>query len=415
MLTVDDAAGDAMRYRALETMRQYGRDRLGDTADPDVWRRRHAEHYALFAERAGAGLLGPDELLWRPRVIAELDNLRAAVAWALDSEQRAARALGARIVAGLSGEANSVSSSDVAAWAERALRFLDEFAVVERAGVLKAAAWSAQLAGDLEHARARAEDVLHLDVVGYSRTAAFVQLAYLAVIEGDYDRVMATLGDALEDVNSRSELSDASLSKAAVLIAIAGMQVVGGVEFEAVRVVAADAVRAAHESRHPTSIANALFASGLATWRSDPDRARPELDEAIALVRAGTSTVVFPLMLAVRALVATQHGDAESARADVLEAIAAARDKGDVPALVTVLEYGIEVWIRFGEPELAATVGGATTGPLRAFSSLPLDDVSHRDEALAEARAALGDATYDAAAARGAAMSVDELVALALS
>ena len=114
------------------------------------------------------------------------------------------------------------------------------------------------------------------------------------------------------------------------------------------------------------------------------------------------------------ALVATRDGDAERARSCVREGITVAHDRGDVPALVTVLEYGIQVWARFGEPELAATVGGATAGPLAAFSSFPSDEVSHRDDALADARAALGDAAYDAAVTRGAALSVDEVVGAAL-
>ena len=67
------------RYPMLETLRQYARERLDEAGDTDVWRRRHARRIAAFAERAGPGLLGPDELPWRPRLHAELNNLRAAV------------------------------------------------------------------------------------------------------------------------------------------------------------------------------------------------------------------------------------------------------------------------------------------------------------------------------------------------
>ena len=67
----------------LETLRAYARERLDETGDPDRWRRHHAEHYAGFAEQAGSGLEGPDEHVWRARVRAELDNVRAAIGWAL--------------------------------------------------------------------------------------------------------------------------------------------------------------------------------------------------------------------------------------------------------------------------------------------------------------------------------------------
>jgi predicted ATPase/class 3 adenylate cyclase len=411
MLTVDDAPSETMRCRALETMRQYGRERLEDTDDPERWRRRHAEHYAAFAEHAGVEMLGPDELVWRRRVMTELDNLRAAVAWAFDAPDRHDREFGTRIVAGLSGESASGASVEVTAWSERALTFVDEMTPAQRASVLSAAAWAALLAGSLGLARERAEAVLREEVRGFWTASAYVQLGYLAAIEDDYERVMAVLEDALGDADAHPDARDAAVGRTTVLIAMAGMRVTGGIE--GADVAAAEAIRAAHEARHPTSIANAAFASGLSTWRSDPDHARPVLDEGIALVHAGTNTVVLPMMLAVRALVATRDGDAAEARASLREAITSAHDKGDVPALVTVLEYGIQVWSRFGEEELAATVGGATTGPLAAFSSLPRYEVPHRDEALAGVRAALGEDAYDAAAARGAAMTLDELVALA--
>ncbi len=206
-----------MRYRALETMRQYGRDRLDDTGDPEVWRRRHAEHYAAFAERAGAEMLGIDELAWRPRVVTELDNLRAAVAWALDAEDRTDRELGVRIIVGLSNEANSGAAFEVAAWAERALPFVDEMTSAERAGVLNAAAWSALLAGDLDGARTRAYAALRERVPGFCSTTAYVQLAYIASIEDDYDRAMEILDEARSDVDAHPDAPHAAMSKATVL------------------------------------------------------------------------------------------------------------------------------------------------------------------------------------------------------
>ena len=80
-----DGADGTTRYQLLETLRQYARERLDERGDADTWRRRHAEHYAAFAEAVGQGLLGPDELLWRARLRDDLDNLRAAITWALDA------------------------------------------------------------------------------------------------------------------------------------------------------------------------------------------------------------------------------------------------------------------------------------------------------------------------------------------
>ena len=62
-MVVAEATDDGTtRYQMLETLRQYARERLDETGDADDWRRRHAEHYAAFAEEAGPGLVGRDEL-----------------------------------------------------------------------------------------------------------------------------------------------------------------------------------------------------------------------------------------------------------------------------------------------------------------------------------------------------------------
>ena len=101
MVVGDRAADRSTRYSMLETLRAYARERLDETDDPDQWRRRHAEHFAGFAEQAGSGLKGPDEHVWRARVRAELDNVRAAIGWALESSLTTDAQLGLRIVAAL--------------------------------------------------------------------------------------------------------------------------------------------------------------------------------------------------------------------------------------------------------------------------------------------------------------------------
>jgi hypothetical protein len=156
---------------------------------------------------------------------------------------------------------------------------------------------------------------------------------------------------------------------------------------------------------------NALFVSGLARWRDEPDTAAPLLDESIALVRAGAQSNVYPMMLAVRALVDARSGDAPAAYAGLREAVVCAHDKGDIPAVVTSLDYSVQVLAQFGENEAAATIGGAVAGRLAGLGSLPRYEVPHREQALRHARAALGDGAFDAAARRGAEMDVDSLVA----
>jgi len=85
------------RFRMLETIREYGLERLVERGDLDDVARRHAE---FFLEVADSGSDAPNE--WEPwleQVDSEHDNLRAAIAWARDRgearlELRMAAALG---------------------------------------------------------------------------------------------------------------------------------------------------------------------------------------------------------------------------------------------------------------------------------------------------------------------------------
>ena len=69
------------RFAMLETVREYAAERLAERADATAIRTRHAEHFLALAADSEAGLDGPDWVLWRRRLDAEIDNLRAAFAW----------------------------------------------------------------------------------------------------------------------------------------------------------------------------------------------------------------------------------------------------------------------------------------------------------------------------------------------
>src|SRR5439155_15144704 len=85
MVLVEETDEATTRYRLLETLRAFAREQLDAAGETDHWRRRHAEYYADFCERAGPKLDGPDELAWARRVEAELDNIRAVLRWGSDA------------------------------------------------------------------------------------------------------------------------------------------------------------------------------------------------------------------------------------------------------------------------------------------------------------------------------------------
>jgi predicted ATPase/DNA-binding CsgD family transcriptional regulator/tetratricopeptide (TPR) repeat protein len=73
------------RYRLLETIRLFARQRLADVDDPARVRDRHLDFFIELADRAGTGLGSADAAAWNARLAADLADLRAAMAWAVDS------------------------------------------------------------------------------------------------------------------------------------------------------------------------------------------------------------------------------------------------------------------------------------------------------------------------------------------
>ncbi|QYC42268.1 Putative HTH-type transcriptional regulator [Nonomuraea coxensis DSM 45129] len=112
------AAGPG-RHRMLETIREYGLERLADAGRLAEARARHAAHYRDLAERAEPRLRGPDQLAWIGRLLADHDNILTALRHAAgtgdaDTALRLAAAMGMFwVIRGF--------SADSAAWIERAL------------------------------------------------------------------------------------------------------------------------------------------------------------------------------------------------------------------------------------------------------------------------------------------------------
>jgi predicted ATPase/DNA-binding SARP family transcriptional activator len=93
MVTMEPGDGIA-RYRLLETVRQYGVERLRDAAELTSLERFHADYFLSIAEAAAPHLFGgEDEPGIIARLVADDDNLRSASAWALRDPSGASRAL----------------------------------------------------------------------------------------------------------------------------------------------------------------------------------------------------------------------------------------------------------------------------------------------------------------------------------
>jgi non-specific serine/threonine protein kinase len=78
LVTPEISEGET-RYRLLETIRQYARDRLDEGGESESVRTRHQAFFLALAEEAAAHLSGPDQGAWLDRLEEEHDNLRAAL------------------------------------------------------------------------------------------------------------------------------------------------------------------------------------------------------------------------------------------------------------------------------------------------------------------------------------------------
>ena len=85
LITVTEGADGEPRLGMLETIREYALERLEQDDDADGARHRHAGYYAAVAGRARVQLDDPAQLTALDRLEAERDNLRAALAWSLET------------------------------------------------------------------------------------------------------------------------------------------------------------------------------------------------------------------------------------------------------------------------------------------------------------------------------------------
>ena len=109
-LVVSEESNGEIRYRRLETIRQYSRERFFETDEVEAIRDRHFAYYVQYSEEIETGLQGPGRRLWVHRSGSEQENLRTALEWGLTRNPESALRIASNMVVGIASGGYSVKS-----------------------------------------------------------------------------------------------------------------------------------------------------------------------------------------------------------------------------------------------------------------------------------------------------------------
>jgi predicted ATPase/class 3 adenylate cyclase len=295
MLNADHSAAGFTRYQMLESLRHFARERLDAAGSSDEGRRCHARHFATVAVEISHGLRGPDEVLWHRRLDVELENFRAALTWALDSgpadDGELAMVILGELGAGFGsgGAATLFAGVDYEQAVERARNAPSGHASL----VLASAAVDAYYRGDFRRGRALSREGMQwVRKSAHPGSALGLNLIFVnpTSLEAELTAALQILDEVGADTWDYAELHAVAAGMAAAL---------GHVDLAHRE--AAMALEAGDRLGSQSLRSNGLYAFGLASWPSDPIRARAALEEQVQIARAINAHPVTARVLALLA------------------------------------------------------------------------------------------------------------------
>ncbi|MFQ5796796.1 MAG: BTAD domain-containing putative transcriptional regulator, partial [Candidatus Bipolaricaulia bacterium] len=376
LLQQKEQADGEPRFRMLETIREYGLERLETSGEAEATRHTYADYYLALAEEAEPELHGgPEQEMWLDRLEMEHDNLRAALEWLEQSEEveeelRLAGALwwfwfihgylseGPERLEGALAEAEG---SDVSA--------------TVRAKALHGAGVLTLFQGDLGRAAELLEEGLALfRELENKRGSAYSlrELGHVAAKQGDYGRAATLSEESLALSREIGDKWDAAYS----LIGLG------------------------HVARHQGDLGRVteLCKESLTLFRELEDK--PGIADSLR-------------ELGVTAAVQSDYGRAVAL---FKEALALYREVGYKPGSTESLEGLAGVAGANGQPERAARLFGAAEA-LREAIGFPLPPsyrADYYDRNVAAVRTKLGEEAFAMAWAEGRAMTLEQAIAYAL-
>jgi predicted ATPase len=388
--------GSTARFRLLQVVREFARERLAASGELDSQRERHARHVLALVERAAPELVGPDQQRWLDLLERQVTDIRAAVDWLTShAPTDAQRLVGASwrwcYLRGRYAEGR--------AWAEAALAATDSPARV-RAPALSGAGMLAFLQCDYDVAQERIEAARQL----YAD-------------EGDDEGVawcLARLGSIARERGAYEEARRLHLESLALVERAGNAHEVGAqlnylafvawlcLELDEADRLSGRALEAMTAVGDPEGTVWALTNAGItARYRGDLDGADLLLRQSLEL----SETVVFREGIAWArnqlGVLARLRGDLELARRLQSESLEIHRELGDRWRLASVWDELAAVAAAEGDlAEAAAQLGAARRLRAEIGVPVPAAERADRDQTEAICRAALGE-TFHAAVLAG--------------
>jgi predicted ATPase/DNA-binding SARP family transcriptional activator len=403
--------GGAARYRLLETLRQYGRDRLRERGEEAEIKGRHARYYALLCARAEPQLVGPNQVEWLDRLNGEFDNLRSALDWCRNEENSQDLLQSGLLLASSSPRLWDITGhvSEARGWLSRFLPLVPERTPLRAKGLYSLGHFTIR---DWDYAAGRdleLESLAIYEEVGdrLGMAGALERLGVAVTILGDTGLGLSYLQRAIDLVRPIGYKAGLGwvLGSAGMCARIAG-------DYDLAMNALVESVAVSREAGDLHGIAYNLNNLGqLARVRADYDAAWSSLEECLELSRRMDDKPLIAWTLESLCTVARMRGDYDRARTVLAEAIDVARETGTQGHLAGCMRSAAMLAAHYGLNRNAVRLFSALLASHpNTKHSLDEDEVAEWDRSLDMSRAALGGQEFDAAWTEGESITWDQAI-----
>ena len=378
--------GGVTRFGMLETLREYARDRLSDRGELEQIRDRHADWYALLADRHAADAERDWTLEMFTEGMASFEEVRTACAWAIERDSSPLRAF--RLMRPLWALAHSRHAREIATMCEASLERWPAGGGELRQVALGVAAVAHLVSGDAEASRARSAEAERAERDGAGpallahRAAALVSYVFDADPEAALARIERVI-EVARQTGVRTIEAEMSVLAAQAMAA-------SGRRDEAIKLV--ESVRdRSRQLGSPFVEAWAIYILGTILI-DEPERAEACFRESLALASVTKYALTVGNSLRQLARLAARAGREDDAASLFADAIAHFQSTDDHSQSWDTLRSAALLLASRGQRELAARVlAGADRDPrARAVPPLEAPEINAlREELDAELRAAV--------------------------